>query len=73
MIRNEKDFFKHLNYIHQNPIKHGLQAKAWAAKDSLSYEFSSYDAWVANKGKEYLDDAFEKYPIVDFKMFFDEF
>jgi len=66
VIRNQADFFKHLNYIHQNPIKHGLTQK-------LEYRFSSYDALVKKKGKEYLDDAFEKYPIVDFTTANDEF
>jgi putative transposase len=65
-IRGEEDFFKHLNYIHQNPIKHGV------SKD-FDYTYSSYDAWLKKKGKEYLDDAFEKYPVVDFKTFNDEF
>jgi len=65
IIRDEADFFKHINYIHQNPVKH-QQAK------SLDYEFSSYRTWVKQKGKQYLDDAFSKYPIVDF-MKGDEF
>ncbi|OGD65524.1 hypothetical protein A2215_02625 [Candidatus Berkelbacteria bacterium RIFOXYA2_FULL_43_10] len=65
-IRNEEDFFKHLNYIHQNPIKHG------SAKD-FGYKFSSYNAWVAKKGKKYLDHAFVRYPIIDFKTFNDDF
>jgi putative transposase len=66
IIRDEADFFKHLNYIHQNPIKHG-QA------DDLDYPFSSYNAWVKKKGVAYLEHAFEKYPIIDFKSFNDEF
>lgn len=66
IIRDEADFFKHLNYIHQNPIKHGLTQK-------FKYKFSSYSAWVYKKGKEYLDDAFAKYPIVDFLTSNDEF
>jgi len=66
VIRNEADFLKHLNYIHQNPVKHGLTQK-------LEYQFSSYSAWVKKKGKEYLDDASEKYPIVDFTTSNDEF
>ncbi|MEI8143183.1 MAG: transposase [Candidatus Berkelbacteria bacterium] len=66
VIRDEEDFFKHLNYIHQNPIKHGI------AKE-FSYEFSSYDEWVRKKGKEYMNDSFEKYPVVDFKAFSDDF
>ena len=66
IIRDEADFFKHLNYIHQNPIKHGLSK-------GIGYPFSSYNAWVQKKGKEYLDDAFARYPIVDFLTSNDEF
>ncbi|MFA7253105.1 MAG: transposase [Patescibacteria group bacterium] len=66
VIRDEADFFKHLNYIHQNPIKHGLTKE-------LDYKFSSYSAWVRKKGVEYLNHSFEKYPVVDFKTFNDEF
>ena len=66
VIRGETDFFKHLNYIHQNPIKHGISK-------TLTYPFSSYDSWMRKKGKDYLDDAFEKYPIVDFTTANDEF
>lgn len=66
IIRDEIDFYKHLNYIHQNPIKHGL------TKD-FDYKFSSYSAWVTKKGQEYLNHSFEMYPIVDFKTFNDDF
>jgi putative transposase len=66
IIRNESDFFKHLNYIHQNPIKHRITS-------DFDYRFSSYNLWVRKKGKEYLDQAFEKYPIIDFVMKGDEF
>lgn len=59
IIRNEEDFFKHLNYIHQNPIKHQVSK-------TFSYQFSSYDGWLKKKGKVYLDHAYEKYPVVDF-------
>ena len=65
-VRNEKDFWEHFNYIHQNPIKHGVSK-------SLNYKFSSYDAWLKLKGQEYLDDSFRKYPVVDFKIFSDDF
>lgn len=66
IIRDEKDFFKHLNYIHQNPIKHQI------TKD-FDYKFSNYNSWLKIKGKEYLDDSFEKYPIVDFIIYQDEY
>lgn len=65
-INSEKFFYNHLNYIHQNPIKHGLSKK-------FGYKFSSYSSWEQKKGKEYLDDCFSKYPIIDFKMLNDEF
>ena len=65
-IKNEADFFCHLNYIHQNPIKHKVS-------DCLSYKFSSYNSWEKIKGKDYLDDCFAKYPIVDFAVFNDDF
>lgn len=66
VIRDKADFFKHLNYIHQNPIKHG-ETKIF------DYDFSSYDLWIKQKGQEYLDDAFLKYPVIDFKVANDEF
>lgn len=65
-ILNKTDFYKHLNYIHQNPIKHGV------FKD-FSYQFSSYNAWKDKKGKEFLDDSFVKYPIVDFAAGIDDY
>jgi putative transposase len=39
-IRDERDFEKHLHYLHYNPMKHGLAKcpHAWAA--------SSFDVWV---------------------------
>jgi len=65
-IRDDADFYKHLNYIHQNPIKHGL------SKD-FDYQFSSYNAWVQRRGKDYLDHAFEQYPVINFVMKGDEY
>lgn len=40
-IRDQDDFNEHLNYIHYNPVKHGLAKcpHAWAA--------SSFERWVA--------------------------
>jgi len=36
IIRNEKDFFRHFNYIHYNPIKHNL------VNDPKNWPWSSY-------------------------------
>ena len=40
MIRDDEDFVKHVDYIHYNPVKHGLVA---APKD---WEYSSFHRYV---------------------------
>ena len=59
-INNEKDFWMRFNYIHHNPIKHGL------AEKMEGYSFSSYEDWLGKKGREWMEDVLENYPIVDF-------
>lgn len=39
-IKDEKDLYNHLDYIHFNPIKHGL------VKNAADWEFSSFDKFV---------------------------
>lgn len=56
VIRDERDYFRHLNYICQNPIKHGLVKNVW------DYKFSG----IFGYEKDYVLDALRKYPIVDF-------
>lgn len=56
VIRDEKDYFRHFNYISQNPIKHGLAKNVW------DYKFSG----VFKYEKDYVLDALRRYPIVDF-------
>ena len=61
VIRNEKDYFCHLNYIHQNPVKHNY------VKKINKYEFSSIHKFIKQKGGEWIIDCFAKYPIIDFQ------
>ena len=61
-IRSEKDFWMRFNYVHHNSIKHRYAEKM---KD---YYFSSYNYWLEKKGIEWINDAFEKYPIIDFTL-----
>ncbi len=61
VIRDESDYYKHLNYIHQNPVKHGL------IKRMSQYPWSSIHEWIKKKGKEFVLDSFRRYPIVDFQ------
>jgi putative transposase len=40
VIRNDNDFNIHLDYIHWNPVKHGL------VNDPGKWEYSSFQKWV---------------------------
>ena len=40
MIRDQADLFNHVNYIHYNPVKHGL------VKCPHEWPFSSFARWV---------------------------
>jgi REP element-mobilizing transposase RayT len=62
-IRDEKDFYKHFNYIHNNPIKH---KKAANLQELKKYKFSSFNSWIEKKGGEWINSCFEIYPIFDF-------
>lgn len=42
-IRDEIDLYRHLDYIHFNPIKHGY------VKNVIDWEYSSFDKFVKNK------------------------
>ena len=59
-IRNEDDFYRHFNYIHHNPVKHGYIARM------EDYPFSSLKYWIEKKGEEWVCSAFEQYPILDY-------
>jgi len=59
-IRNEKDFWTHFNYIHQNPVKHAY------TKSMADYKFSSYSYYLKTQGQEWLDSAFINYSIINF-------
>jgi len=41
MIRDERDHAAHMDYIHVNPVKHGL------AKEERAWEYSSFRRYVA--------------------------
>jgi len=64
-IRNDIDYYKHFNYIHSNPIKHGL-VKSY--EELKNYEFSSYIEYCNKFGEEWLMECFANYPIVDFSI-----
>ena len=62
-IRDEKDFYKHFNYIHNNPIKH---RKVKNINELKNYKYSSFNSWIKKKSREWINSSFELYPIHDF-------
>jgi len=61
-IREEKDLWTRFNYIHHNPVKHGYCDRM------EGYRFSSFARYLNEKGREWLDDCFMSYPVVDFTL-----
>lgn len=64
-IRDDKDFFKRFNYIHNNPIKHKIVINI---EEISKYKYSSFNTWIKKKGKEWIYSSFEEYPILDFTV-----
>ncbi|MEA1935378.1 MAG: transposase [Thermodesulfobacteriota bacterium] len=68
-VRNETDYWMHFNYIHNNPIKHGIVRDL----DSLKgYRYSSFWNYMRREGIQWLMSAIEAHPIVDFLVENDE-
>lgn len=55
-IRSERHFYKTLNYIHYNPVKHGYVADVYA------WPWSSMWMYYDNCGREWLRETWRKYP-----------
>ncbi len=61
MMRNEAHLYQTLNYIHYNPVKHGLVA------DVYDWPWSSLFMYVEDKGQAWLRNQWQKYkPSSDF-------
>jgi putative transposase len=54
-IRNEKDLQTHFDYIHYNPIKHGLT--------------ETYDSWEWSSFKDYFDENPKDFVMIDTNRF----
>jgi putative transposase len=55
-IRDEREFYAKLNYIHFNPVKHGY------VDDPESYRFSSYNSWLRTEGESRLEGLLRQFP-----------
>jgi len=60
-IRDERDFYTKLNYIHLNPVKHGY------VDDPGKYRFSSYHSCFDEKGKDWMRVFMTNHPTHNLK------
>jgi putative transposase len=60
LIHNERHCLATINYIHNNPVKHGYvdDANAWA--------WSSFHNYSETQGKHWLTQTWKEYPILDY-------
>ena len=56
-VRNHRDYYNRLNYIHLNPVKHGYVEKP------ENYGFSSVRAYLEANGGVWMKDMLSRYPV----------
>ena len=59
-IRSERHFFATLNYIHNNPVKHGYVEK-WQ-----DWPYSSASEYLMKVGRETASQIWKEYPVLDY-------
>jgi len=67
MIRSERHYYTTLNYIHYNPVKHGV------ADSPYDWTWSSVHWYLEHEGREWLRDAWVRYPVRDYGKGWDDF
>jgi putative transposase len=66
-MRSDRHYFTSLNYIHNNPVKHGYVTK-WQ-----DWPFSSVHWYLENKGREWMLDLWRGYPVLKYGDGWDEY
>jgi putative transposase len=66
VMRSESHFFTSLNYVHNNPVKHGY-VKRWQ-----EWPFSSVHAYLETMGRDWLLDLWLRYPVLQYGKGWDE-
>ena len=59
-MRSERHYFTTLNYIHNNPVKHGYVDR-WH-----EWPYSSFHWYLENKGRDWLVDMWKEYPVLNY-------
>jgi len=60
VIRSKRHYFTTLNYIHNNPVKHGYVDK-WG-----DWAYSSFHWYLENKGRDWLIELWREYPVLNY-------
>jgi putative transposase len=55
-LRDERDYYQHLNYLLWNPVKHGY------VRDLNDWPYSSFHDLMAARGREHLVAQFKAFP-----------
>jgi putative transposase len=65
-IRSERHYYTTLNYLHYNPVKHSLVASPY------DWQWSSVHHYLAQCGREWLRDLWQRYPVREYGASWDE-
>lgn len=60
VMRSERHYHTTINYIHNNPVKHGLVNK-WG-----DWPYSSFHHYLGEKGREWLKQYWLEYPVLNY-------
>jgi putative transposase len=60
-IRDERDYYTKINYIHWNPVRHGY------VDAPRVYKFSSYNSYLNFRGEEWLNGILKRFPFEEVK------
>jgi len=60
VLRSERHYFASLNYIHNNPVKHGYVGK-WQ-----EWPYSSVHWYLEHKGRDWLLECWREYPVLNY-------
>jgi len=60
LMRSEAHYGATLNYIHNNPVKHGY-VKKWT-----DWPYSSVHWYLETKGRDWLLDLWRDYPVLNY-------
>jgi len=67
IMRSERHYFTTINYMHNNPVKHGTVEK-WG-----DWPFSSFHWYLKNKGREWLIEMWREFPVLEYGKRWDNF